>query len=202
MNNLENHIIRNKVRLFEATDQEKLEDAINDFGKDHDIVSVNVNASDHCLVGCGNLRASDYVLVWYATVVYRFDVTEAEIQKDIKKHLEDKVRQLMADFERKSQGDYCVRMLILQDKSVEQYIGDQLDAYKLSDEYKQVRENIRKSHETRQGRARDWHCLAGGWHSTKTKDEFEVDVASLGEGAKIVFAQEIEKRRKHFEEED
>lgn len=202
MKNIANHIFRNKVRLFEAAGQEKLEDAINDFGKDHDIVSVHVNASDHCLVGSGTIRPSDYVLVWYATVVYRFDVTEKEIQREIQKHLNDKVSQLRADFERKSQGDYCVRMLILKDKSVEQYIGDQLDAYKLSDEYKQVRENIRKSHETRQGRARDWHRFAGGWHSSQTKDEFEVDVASLGEGAKIVFAQEIEKRRKHFAEED
>ena len=165
-------------------------------------MSVNVNASDHCLVGCGNLRASDYVLVWYATVVYRFDVTEAEIQRDIKKHLEDKARQLMDDFERKCQGDSCFRIIILQNKNVDQYIGDQLATYRLSDEYKQVRENIRKNHETRQGRARDWHSIAGGWHSSQTKDEFEAGVASLGEGAKIVFAQEIEKRRKQFDEEN
>lgn len=202
MKNIANHIFRNKVRLFEAASQEKLEDAINDFGQNHDIVSVHVNASDHCLVGSGTIRPSDYVLVWHATVVYRSDVTEKEIQRDIQKHLNDKARQLRADLERKCQGDTCVRMLILQDKSVDQYIGDQLDAYKLSDEYKQVRENIRESHETGQGRARDWHRFAGGWHLSQTKDEFEVGIASLGENARIIFAQEIEKRRKQFDEED
>jgi hypothetical protein len=146
MKNIANHIFRNKVRLFKAAGQEQLEDAINDFGKEHDIVSVNVNASDHCLVGSGFIRPSDYVLVWYAAVVYRFDVTEKEIQRDIQKHLNDKVSILKKKLDSMA-GDYSARIVILGGRSETAYIKEQIDAYLLSDEYKNTCAMIRKKHE-------------------------------------------------------
>ena len=185
MKNIENHIYSNRVKLFEATEQEKLEDAINQFGENHDIVSVQVNGVDHCMVGCGHLRASDYVVIWHATVVYRYDVTEHAIQKEIAQHLNAKRQHYLNELERKCNCDYSVKLMILGKNTVKEWIDEQMDAYQISDEYKKYRENVRDRHETPKRQL--------------TKDEFDANVATLGEGAKIVFGQRIENARKNFD---